>query len=324
MFASRFWQTCTRYLATFQVWTSQQQQPLQSNATSLFPEFAFSEDWEVLGPFQIGTREAIWGADPLEYHGGFRALECNDSASFRSPLAFNGTVQWSKTKAKVSPPSSAFPYRNHAELNVAFPDIDWAILQDVYGWPALQWQAWVRGEIQVRSSGPKAQALHVDKILEFWIDGRHYFGGDFYGYQRAAVALRLEPGVHRIDVRLVRDVRAMGGVGVPTVEAKLALESTSEGLTVIRPENARPYAYAGVTISDIIGGDFGPLATPYASVIVRNDGMEDVLLDGIEGTRNQCETEIVGDPPFLVGAGQTRPVCRFHDSASCASFAMHL
>jgi hypothetical protein len=56
---------------------------LSSFQTLLYPSEAasrpsgitFSQQWDVLGPFQIGTREAAWGADPLELYGGFHDLD---------------------------------------------------------------------------------------------------------------------------------------------------------------------------------------------------------------------------------------------------------
>ena len=54
-------------------------------------------------------------------------------------------------------------------------------------------------------------ALYTDNVLEFWLDGQPYFGGDFYAFRKAPPVLKLNPGRHLIDLRLVRDVRAMGG-----------------------------------------------------------------------------------------------------------------
>lgn len=48
--------------------------------------------WHVLGPFPIGTREAQWGADPLEVYGGFHKLQIDSEASFPSPMVSGGYV----------------------------------------------------------------------------------------------------------------------------------------------------------------------------------------------------------------------------------------
>lgn len=84
----------------------------------------------------------------------------------------NGTVSWSQTTAEVTLSEAGVK----AELNVGFPDVDWAFLQDVYGWAALQWQAWARGSIYVREPAGSTIHLYTDRVLEYRIDGLLYFG----------------------------------------------------------------------------------------------------------------------------------------------------
>ncbi|RMX77126.1 hypothetical protein D0869_10116 [Hortaea werneckii] len=268
--------------------------------TTDYPDFSFSEEWQVLGPFQIGTREAIWGSDPLEALGGFRSLEYDDQATFRSSLASNGTVRWSTTSARLSESETGLAI---AELSVSFPQIDWNALKHVYGWAALQWQGWARGRIHLPSA--KTFALHVEHILELWIDGERYFGGDFYGYGRSALTLHLLPGEHRIDLRLIRDVRAMGGVGEPTLDLLLKLEESSGWLSPVLADESDEDS--GILISDLVGDKNGPLASPYASATLRNDASHDISILGLEATHNQCEAELLESPLRLI-PGQTRPV----------------
>ena len=187
----------------------------------VFPTFALSEQWQLLGPFQIGTREAIWGADPLEQYGGFRNLTYDDHARYPSSLPFNATVSWSNIAAKISDP---YAHRAAADISVDYPSIDWRLLQEVYGWAALQWQGWARGEIVVQRDDPAVVSLRLSNVLEYWIDDVQYFGGDFYGFHRASTILSLEPGIHKIDIRLVRDVRAMGGItDNPSIDVKIEM-----------------------------------------------------------------------------------------------------
>ncbi|KAI6816122.1 alpha/beta-hydrolase [Hortaea werneckii] len=268
--------------------------------TTEYPDFSFSEEWQVLGPFQIGTREAIWGADPLEALGGFRSLEHDDQATFRSSLASNGTVRWSTTSARLSESETGLAI---AELSVSFPQIDWNALKHVYGWAAFQWQGWARGQIHLLSA--KTLALHVEHILELWIDGEQYFGGDFYGYGRSALTLHLLPGEHRIDLRLVRDVRAMGGVEEPKLDLLLKLEESSGWLSPVLADESDEDS--GILISDLVGDKNGPLASPYASATLRNDASHDIFINGVEATHNQCEAELLQSPLKLM-PGQTRPV----------------
>ncbi|KAK4631568.1 hypothetical protein CLAFUR4_03715 [Fulvia fulva] len=276
---------------------------MQTSAESVAPTtFTFSQDWSVLGPWQIGTREASWGSDPLERLGGFRALKYSSSATYRTSLAINGTIGWTNLTAELST-SSPEPGPGHASaaFTVAFPDVEWLNLTHVYGWAALQWQAWARGEIIVQSDKTELLTLYTPQILEYWIDDVHYFGADFYSYQRAPVTLRLTPGSHKIDVRIVRDTRAMGGVGDPVVAVQLDLKASSGGL--------KPALSTGsnVLISDFVGDEHDAvLASPFTSITVRNDGEEVITIDKITANLNICTAELDGEVTLL--PGQTRPV----------------
>lgn len=316
--AEGIWQKCTQFIFMLSPWRGCSSQ--DPSVAVRIQEISFSEQWKVLGPFQLGTREAIWGADPLEYYGGFRKLEYDEHATFRSSLASNGTVSWSKVNAKVSDPNPASPSQASAEISVSFPDIYGGFLQDVYGWPALQWQGWARGEIRIQSEAVKSLTLSVDKIIEFWIDDKHYFGGDFYGYGRAALSLHLHPGVHRIDVRLVRDVRAMGGIDA-TVDVNLYLRESDGVLMPVTRDDDGPYSE--VLISDIQGGDFGSLASPYTAITLRNDAQSDSFVLNVEANHNQCEVEMISETPLRLLAGQTRPVRVYFLLVNRSHFSKH-
>ena len=218
-------------------------------------------------------------------------------------MSFNGSVAWSTTKARLSDPDPAYA---SAELSVSFTEIDWRLLQDVYGWAALQWQGWARGDIYVQSEELKTLAFHSEQVIEFWIDGEHHYGADYYGYGRVPLTLHLEPGVHRVDVRLVRDVRAMGGVGEPSINVSLRLQSSDEWLKPVLLRPGDPYGW--VLHSDLADGDYGPMASPYGSVMLRNDAQTDAHILGIDASHNKCKTELVerGDISFV--PGQTRPI----------------
>jgi predicted esterase len=264
------------------------------------PTFAFSEHWQLLGPFQIGTREALWGADPLELYGGFRNLTFDDHARFLSSLPFNGTAFWSNATAKLGDPNIQ---RASVELSVEYPDVDWAFLQQVYGWAALQWQGWVRGEIIVQREDSLTLSLDAENILEYWVDDNQYLGGDFYGFKRAPAVLHLDPGVHKIDVRLVRDVRSMSGITTnPTVDIKLELEASPDRLRQV----------GRVLIADRIEEAAGLLASDLASVVLRNNlHDENIEIDSVQtrpSSRNACKTFLVHDNPIIIAPGQSRPV----------------
>lgn len=122
--------------------------------------------------------------------------------------------------------------------------------------------------------------LYTDAILEFWVDDTHYFGGDFYTYRKAPPVLHLSPGTHRIDIRLVRDVRAFGGILAPTIDVLLHAEQALGTVELAKP---------GILISDVVDGQ---LASPWASVFLRNSGEDDVEIMDIRNSN-------VG-PPILL------------------------
>ncbi|KAF2660252.1 hypothetical protein K491DRAFT_589649 [Lophiostoma macrostomum CBS 122681] len=228
--------------------------------------FSIGTSWQVLGPFQIGTREGSWGADPLEYLGGFKQLHYDSEARFRSSLPSNGTAKWSVVEATQSivTDSSA-----NVSLRVGYDDVDWDFLKVVYGWAAVQYQAWARGEITVLGTKTLPFILYTDAIVEYWIDDTHYFGGDAFTFRKAPPVLHLSPGTHKLDLRLWRDVRAFGGILTPTIDVVVELHTVSGGLDLAEP---------GILMSHVVDGK---LASPLGSISLRNTGQEDVEILGI-------------------------------------------
>jgi hypothetical protein len=202
----------------------------------------------------------------LEFYGGFHALTYNKDAQFPSSLAPNGTVRWG-----LMPVDSiaADGLGANVSLSIAFPNVDFAFLQKVYGWAATQYQGWARGEVQVSGNEMQTVILHTDRLLEYWIDDTHYYGGDFYSYRRAPPVLHLEPGTHTIDIHFIRDVRAMGGVTEPTIDIVLDLKTCSSTTEVVGN---------GILVSDVINDTF---AGKYASVTLRNPRRQPVIVQNI-------------------------------------------
>ncbi|MCJ1377195.1 hypothetical protein MMC17_000287 [Xylographa soralifera] len=246
--------------------------------------------WQVLGPFQIGTRgmniiaqtnattkaltyaiEATWGADPLTRLGGFTKLSYDETSKYYSSLGTNGTVGWTLHEAEKITKSE-----KSVEVAIAFhfPHVDWEFLQSIYGWSALQFQAWARGDLLVHASEPRAVVFYTDNVLEFSIDGTPYFGGDFYAYRRAPLVLQLSPGAHRIDVRLVRDVRAMGGKLPPSLSVNIKAKFSAGKLVVLSDNMILP---------EMVDGK---LASHLGSVSVRNDSDDWIEIIGLESPEN--------------------------------------
>ena len=116
-------------------------------------------------------------------------------------------------------------------------------------------------------------------MLELWVDETHHFGGDYYAFRKAPLILSLAPGSHRVDVRLIRDVRLMGGIGEPKITIRLKAEITNPGLAVIASQ---------LLVPDVVNG---LLAGSFASVPVRNDGHDVIDIVGVT-TPNVCSLAI--------------------------------
>ncbi|KAL2817217.1 hypothetical protein BDW59DRAFT_166031 [Aspergillus cavernicola] len=243
--------------------------------------------------------EAVWGADPLEYWGGFKNLSYDEGVGFNSPLANDGIVRWGLAWANVT---NSHSDQSRAELVVSFPDVNWGFLQSVYGWSALQYQAWVRGYLHLNGSYHQTVAIFMDGILEFSVDGRRHFGGDFYSYRRVPLILRLAPGEHVIELRLVRDVRALGGEGDPTIHVVFETEIRHELLTIDERSLLMPEATAWKLGSD------------WASVDVQNNAANWVEIHSISSP----DFPLAIKEPLHVAPYQTRPVA-FRFAAGVAS-----
>ena len=210
--------------------------------------------------------EASWGADPLSFHRAFRPPTHEKETDYPSSLAPSGLVSWSNHQLESSSSSGNVA---EASLIVGFPTVDWPFLQSVYGWAALQYQAWARGHLTIAANSTQPIIFYTDNVLEFWVDDVHYFGGDYYAYRRAPLVLHLNPGSHSIDIRLIRDLRVMGGVGELTISIKLKAECSDGSLALIGQKALMPDITNGV------------LASPFASVPVRNEGRDAMNIFGI-------------------------------------------
>ncbi|CAI6328603.1 unnamed protein product [Periconia digitata] len=251
----------------------------QENASA---PLSFGSSWQVL---------ATWGADPLEYVGGFRSLHYDPSALFRSSLPANGSAKWNISEASQTSQSSEAA---NATLSISHSNVNWDFLKIVYGWAAVQYQSWARGTLTVTGDQVQHVILYTDAVLEFWVDDTHYFGGDFFTFRNAPPVLHLAPGDHQIDLRLVRDVRAFGGILAPTIDVIIHAERVKGSLELVKP---------GILVSDVVGGR---LASPVGSIVLRNSGEQAVEVIGIQPSHTQSPSnDSLG---IVIAAGQTRPV----------------
>lgn len=220
-------------------------------------------------------------------------MNFDKDAKFPSSLVPNATVSWSCTSAQtVNRDNSSAS----VDLSVAFPAADLDFLQRIYGWAALQYQAWARGFLYVDGDESRTVVLFTDNVLEFHVNGTHHFGGDFYAFRKAPLVLQLDPGNHTIDIRLIRDVRAMGGVGDPTIDVQLEARLSSPDLQIATDKALMP---------DIVDGK---LASTLGSIQVRNDGMRDMDILSVSANDTSYFVWLLQPGDFRIVAGQTRPV----------------
>ncbi|KIV86083.1 hypothetical protein PV11_01720 [Exophiala sideris] len=261
------------------------------------PVVTFTPSWSVLGPFRIGTREAVWGADPIEFYGGINQLNENEDSHYHSSLTRNATVHWS-SRIFDTITSGAMA---SIEVVVGFPDIDWIFAQQIYGWSAFQFQAWVKGGIFNHDVERRKVTLYPQSILELWFNDRHVFGGDFYAFGTVPVVLELEPGLNAISIRLVRDVRSMGGSYPPTMHATLQTELVSEPLEVVEDS---------VLLPDVVNGRF---CSRYGSVVIRNQADTWIKIHEITAMSQNSHLDVMTEETSLA-PGQSRPLKLVLDS----------
>ncbi|EQL33940.1 hypothetical protein, variant [Blastomyces dermatitidis ATCC 26199] len=286
---------------------------------------SISKTWHVLGPFKTGTREATWGADPLEVLGGFRNMSyTNDPAArFSSALGVNGSVGWSILEATEPERDDSASTSAKVTLDVGFPDVDWELLRSFYGWAGLQYQAWARGHFNVTTrtvaggyTSSSTVAVYTDGLLEVWIDGEPFFGGDFYAYRRAPVTLKLAAGSHVVDLRLVRDVRALGGVGEPRIRAAVEVQLIQPSLAgdgTGSDDNDEVVLGLKLDAGSVLVADVveGKLASPFASVIVRNehDGWAEITdIKPVRDIKSTRPMVVLIDSPITLAPHQSRPI----------------
>ena len=208
--------------------------------------------------------EAIWGADPLEAVGGFASISYNESSGFKSSLARNATVGWNAFTAdtRLTSASGLRSPLKVATCNfvVQHHEIDWAQAQEVYGWPGLQFQTWVRGQIISTNADPTRVILFADNVVEYLINEQQFVGGDLYGFRKAPPVLTLQKGANSLNLRIVNDIRASGAKRPPSVEVKLEVREVRDGVEFVE---------AGLLFPELVDGK---IPTRFASVAIRNNG----------------------------------------------------
>jgi hypothetical protein len=171
-------------------------------------------------------------------------------------------------------------------ISVSFIDVNWDFLQNVFGWSALQFQAWIRGTIHIRHSG--RYGLWIGNAVEFYLDGVYYDTGNLYETDvtvcsRGGVFLDLEEGEHLLEIRVVNDIRAFGGQVPPKVDVQVAVRKVDEVLVVADYDS-----YGGWIVPTVVDGTGkngkggGCLAGDWGSLAVRNEGNERIVITDIQ------------------------------------------
>ena len=226
----------------------------------------------------------------MEQYGGFRNLSYDANATFRSALGEAGLVSLSNLSAEIESNKS----NSKAHINVQFAKINWNFLRSIYGWSALQHQGWIRGTLENNRQTKSRVSFYTDGILELWVNGQHYWGGDFYTLRRAPIVLTLKSGRNQIDCRVIHDVRAMGGTEPPVTSITLEARITTDSLYVDNES---------VIVPDILAGK---LPSRFASVICRNEENADLEIVSLEA--DSAKVQVFLDRPVHLLKGQSRPV----------------
>jgi hypothetical protein len=251
----------------------------QQTSFSFENSITIGAEWQVLGPFQSGTREQQWGADPLEAFGGFRQIKYNETKSF--PSLLNGTVHFTVTRASPVAVKNDIVSR---KIPVSFPYVNWEMLETMFGWSALQFQAWIRGSLHIHREG--RYGLWIGNAVEFYLDGTYYDVGNLYDtdivqFSRGGLFLELSPGEHVLEIRVVNDIRAFGGHVPPKVEIEIALRKVIEDLVVADYDSHGGWVVP--TVINVMGRDgIGAcLAGEFASFALRNEGPNWIVITGL-------------------------------------------
>ena len=225
-------------------------------------------------------------------------MEYSAETRYPSSIADGGHVQWASFEAKSVGEASK---KCSASIRVDFDTVNWSLVQKVYGWSVTQCQAWVRGTLELSHPNNQPIELLLDGVLEFEVDGVPYFGGDMNGLRKAPVILHLDPGTHRLDIRLIHDVRSMGGIKEPILKAQIQASICKEALDIDADKVVAP---------EIVNGR---LPSSWSSIPVRNSSRRLIEVTRIKGiVFGQDESEPLSisdsDVQFSIHAGQTRPL----------------
>ena len=219
----------------------------------------------------------------------------------------NATLRWKRESLHTLSSTKG----SSVDLDISFDDVDWEFAQKIYGWSAFQYQAWLKGGIVNHDATSRRIILHIDNILEIWVNDIHIFGGDFYGFDKAPVVMDLHSGVNEVSIRLVREIRSQGGSTPPTIQASVGAEVVSNHLQLVADSIVLPDA-----VND-------RLCSRYGSVVARNQADGWVTVHQLEAISNR---EIVGAmyQEITLAPGQSRPLKMTFDVAAKVNRSLNL
>lgn len=175
-------------------------------------------------------------------------------------------------------------------------DVNWKFLQSVYGWSGLQYSTWLRGDLVNLRSEPQLVSIHLAGVLELRINNHSYFGGDFYGTHKAPLVLELPVGKSIIDVRLTRDVRAMGGTSNPSINADLTMRAETRQVRFMKDTLVIPEMYNGL------------LSSIHFGVTLQNSLASSISVTSCNSSIESGDLELVDNGGVKLTSGQARPL----------------
>lgn len=242
----------------------------------------FELDWQALGPFSIGTREDPWreSIDPLKVHPS--------SCTYASTLC-NG-AKWKVLEMDLL---ALEDISSSIALELSYDDeVDWKSLVQVYGWAATQFDAWIRGYFQTDTDC--IIRLNVRHSPEFFLDGSRY-EGDIYDLG-VPILLPVSKGRHRLDIRVVNEIRIFGFKQNPVAVIRVDAEMVKQQEVIYVKVDKLP---------DIIryNGKTKP-ASKFFSLQIDCLSREDVLIHAVSAP----DGRLMGKLPIVLAACQSRRI----------------
>ena len=195
-------------------------------------------------------------------------------------------------------------------------------MQQIYGWAGLQFQTWARGHIINKSSRRKRVALHAEGVLEYTFNGQHLFGGDFYGFRRAATVVDLLPGGKYTEFKMLEG-RASGAQLPPSIPIEIMVTKVAADLVRLQNSMVFPEPVDRTLPNNIVSLVLRSNAQKWVSIIqcslLPTNNAIDVNTSPPTTTEG-IQASLLATSTVRIAPGRSRPVSLKLDSRGLVSF----